>query len=446
MLWRFAIMVFMTAATVKAAPQPPNFLVILVDDLGYGDLSCYGAKDLRTPHIDGLAERGMRFTNFYANSPVCSPTRASLLTGRYPERVGVPGVIRTHPEDNWGYLSPQAVLLPALLKPAGYHSAIIGKWHLGLEGPNRPNDRGFDHFHGWLGDMMDDYWTHRRHGINYMRLNEWEIDVSGHATDLFTQWAVDYLRSRKDKKEPFFLYLAYNAPHFPVQPPDEWLAKVKQREPGLSEKRAKLVAFIEHMDDGVGRVLAALKETDLEQNTVVLFISDNGGWLPDEANNGPLRSGKTHVYEGGIKVPMCAVWPGHISPKSRCDGVALTMDVLPTLLAVTGIKLPPGLDGVSFLPSLLGKDQPIVERDLFFIRREGWDQYCGHTIFAMRRGDWKLLQDDPFGPLELYNLKSDPLEQNNLLPHRRDVFKDMVRALSAHVQRGGQVPWQKAAE
>lgn len=446
MPWRLITIMLITAATVRAAPPPPNFVVILVDDLGYGDLSCYGAKDLCTPHIDDLAERGMRFTNFYANSPVCSPTRAALLTGRYPERVGVPGVIRTYPENNWGYLSPRAVLLPELLKPAGYHSAIVGKWHLGLEPPNRPNDRGFDHFHGWLGDMMDDYWEHRRHGINYLRLNEREIEASGHATDLFTQWAMDYLRSRKEQSEPFFLYLAYNAPHFPVQPPEQWLAKVRQREPHLSEKRARLVAFIEHMDDGIGRVLETLRETGLERNTAVLFMSDNGGWLADEADNGPLRSGKEHVYEGGIKVPMCAAWQGHIPPAARCNRLALTMDVVPTLLAAAGIEPPADLDGVSFLPSLRGEEQPEADRDVFFIRREGGDRYCGHTIFAMRRGDWKLLRNDPFGPLELYNLRNDPLEQNNLLPQRRDVFQEMAPALRAHIQHGGQVPWQKPAD
>ena len=144
-------------SVVRAEQRRPNLLVILVDDLGYGDLSSYGARDLKTPHIDRLIARGIRFDNFYANCPVCSPTRAALLTGRYQDMVGVPGVIRTHPENSWGYLSPAAVLPPKILKPAGYHTAVIGKWHLGLESPNIPTDRGFDHFHGYLGDMMDDY-------------------------------------------------------------------------------------------------------------------------------------------------------------------------------------------------------------------------------------------------------------------------------------------------
>jgi len=206
-------------ADEQAAVRKPNILMILVDDLGYGDLSSYGAKDLRTPNIDSLISAGMRFDNFYANCPVCSPTRASLLTGRYPDLVGVPGVIRTHITNNFGYLATQAILLPTLLKRVGYHTAIVGKWHLGLVSANTPNERGFDHFHGFLGDMMDDYYTHRRYGFNYMRLNGEEINPKGHATDLFTQWSIDYIRQRSKSNQPFFLYLAYNAPHTPIQPP-----------------------------------------------------------------------------------------------------------------------------------------------------------------------------------------------------------------------------------
>eukprot|EP00913_Durusdinium_trenchii_P028369 g26597.t1 len=291
------------SAIAAESTSRPNVLVILVDDLGYGDLSSYGAKDLKTPHIDALVNAGMKFTNFYANCPVCSPTRAALLTGRYQDMVGVPGVIRTHAENSWGYLHPDARLLPNLLKPAGYHSAIVGKWHLGLESPNTPNDRGFDFFHGYLGDMMDDYYNHRRHGINYMRKDRREIDPKGHATDLFTDWACEYLQSRKRHSDkPFFLYLAYNAPHTPIQPPDEWLVKVRKRQPNISLKRAKLVALIEHMDAGIGKVLKTLKETGADKNTLVVFTSDNGGQINVGANNGPLRDGKQSVYEGGLKV------------------------------------------------------------------------------------------------------------------------------------------------
>ena len=208
--------------TATLAADKPNILIILVDDLGYGDLSSYGAKDLKSPHLDALMADGMRFDSFYANCPVCSPTRAALLSGTYPDIAGVPGVIRTHPQHNWGWLSQDVTLLPNVLKDAGYHTSIIGKWHLGLEEPNTPNGRGFDFFKGFLCDMIDDYYKHRRHGINYFRENRKEIDPPGHATDLITEWGIDYVNDRKDKDEPFFMYLSYNAPHTPIQPPQDW--------------------------------------------------------------------------------------------------------------------------------------------------------------------------------------------------------------------------------
>ncbi len=194
-----------TTQNSKASTPKPNILMILVDDLGYGDLGAMGAKDMRTPHIDAMYADGIRFDTFYANCPVCSPTRASLLTGRYPDLVGVPGVIRTHADDSWGSLDPNAVLISQMLKKADYHTAIVGKWHLGLESPSTPNERGFDHFHGFLGDMMDDYNTHRRHGNNYMRLNDKEIDPKGHASDLFSLTGLQIiLKNRAETANPFF--------------------------------------------------------------------------------------------------------------------------------------------------------------------------------------------------------------------------------------------------
>ena len=239
----------------------PNILIILTDDQGYHDVSYYGTEDLQTPNIDALRKDGMRFDNFLTNSPVCAPTRAALLSGRYPDRVGVPGLIRFHPENNWGYLDPKTVLLTQKLKEANYHTAHIGKWNLGLESPNLPNQKGFDLFYGWLEDMMDDYMIKRRHSKNFMRLNNEIIDPPGHATDLFTEWAVDYISEQAKDEQPFFLYLAYNAPHFPVQPPKEWSDRVRQRNPGLPEKRSNLIAFIEHLDNGIGKVITSLKES-----------------------------------------------------------------------------------------------------------------------------------------------------------------------------------------
>ncbi len=430
-----------TAARAQGASGKPNILMIMVDDLGYGDLSSYGATDLKTPHIDRLVAAGIRFDNFYANCPVCSPTRASLLTGRYPDLVGVPGVIRTHLQNNWGFMPSHAVLLPKLLKPAGYHTAIVGKWHLGLESPNTPNERGFDHFGGYLGDMMDDYYKHRRHGINYMRLNGKEIDPPGHATDLFTDWAIDYVTERSKSKQPFFLYLAYNAPHTPIQPPADWLERVKKREPGMADKRAKLVALIEHMDDGIGKVIAALKACGARDNTLVIFTSDNGGQLSVGANNGPLRAGKQDMYEGGIRVPMCAVWPGRITPGTRSDRVGLTMDLFPTICEAAGASVTHQIDGRSILPTLLGKSQPSEDRFLFWVRREG-GHYGGRAYYATRYGDYKLVQNSPFEPMQLFNLKDDPQEQKPLSSRNR-MYQKLFTALRNHIIEAGAVPWEK---
>lgn len=433
------------ATSATAADARPNILVILADDLGYGDLACCGAKDMKTPHLDAFFSRGMRFNNFYANCPVCSPTRAALLSGRYQELVGVPGVIRTHPENNWGYLDPGTKLLTNVAKDAGYHTAIVGKWHLGLESPNTPPDRGFDHFHGFLGDMMDDYYHHKRHGNDYMYHDRKQIFPEGHATDLFTDWAIDYLESRRDASNPFLLYLAYNAPHTPIQPPKDWEEKVMSREQGISPQRAKLVALIEHLDDGIGKVLAALKATGQAGNTIVVFTSDNGGQLSVGANNGPLRDGKQSVYEGGLKVPTAVVWPGHVQAGAVSDFRAMSMDILPTAFAAADVKIPEAMkiEGRSFLPSLRGEQQTALRQRMFFCRREGGLRYGGKTIEAVIEGPWKLLQNSPWQPLELYNLNEDPREENNLVEKNRRMLNTLNAALRIQLQRGGQVPWQK---
>ena len=431
------------------AESPPNVIIILADDLGRGDYSAFGTKHISTPNIDRLCREGMTFHNFYANSCVCSPTRAALLTGKVPDRVGVPGVIRHTPDNSWGWLSPQAVLLPQVLRHAGYHSSIVGKWHLGLTSPNTPVERGFDEFHGFLGDMMDDYLTHLRGGQNFMRRNRDVIEPKGHATDLFTRWACDYIKERaainerNQSPQPFFLYLAYNAPHDPIQPPAEWIVKVRRRQPEMPDKRVKLVALIEHMDDGIGKLLQTLDQLKLSENTLVFFTSDNGGILGLGAVNGPWRSEKQHMYEGGLRVPGIARWPGHVAAGSETNRVAVTMDLFATVAEAAGVNKTPDVEAVSFLPTLLGKPQPDSVRDLYFVRREGGPAYGGKTIEALVRGDWKLIQDSPFQPLELYNLKTDPRETTNLANREPKIFQELSAALRLRIQQGGQVPWQE---
>ncbi len=353
-------------------------------------------------------------------------------------------MIRTHPENSWGYLDTQAQLLPTVLKKAGYHTAIIGKWHLGLESPNTPNERGFDYFHGWLGDMMDDYVSKRRHDINYMRENAKIIDPPGHATDLFTQWSVDYIKERSRSKQPFFLYLAYNAPHFPVQPPAEWLQRVKEREPGLPPKRAELVAFIEHLDDGIGKVLEALNKRAVTKtpssSSPVTMAAIYLVWLTmalpgmesractkvDYAYRRPLRGRERKK-------------PGTVSAQ-----VNLTMDLFPTLLEVAGVRSDRAIEGRSFLKTLLVETfQPEPNRPLYFTRREGGTDYGGECIYALRLGDWKLVENKPTQPLELFNLKNDPLETQDVIKENPKIYQQLNTLLMAHIQEGGRVPWQK---
>jgi arylsulfatase A-like enzyme len=434
------------ALTLPALAEPsaarPNVLLIFTDDHGYGDVSTYGPSDVRTPHIDSLAEKGMLFTTMRANGTVCSPSRAALLTGCYADRVGVPGVIRTKPEDTWGYFDPKVPTLANVLGDAGYHTALIGKWHLGLESPNTPNERGFAHFHGFLGDMMDSYTTHQRQGNNYMRLNGEVIAPKGHATDLFSDWAAEYLHGRaKIPDQPFFLYLAYNAPHFPIEPPEEWLAKVKQRAPEMDKSRASNVAFVEHLDAGIGRVLAALDESGLAENTMVVFTADNGGSLPHAQNNGPWRGGKQDHYDGGLRVPFIVRWPARIKPGSRSEHAGLVFDLFPTFAELAGSKPNKDLDAISLLPLIKG-GTITTPRDLYFVRREGGGKYGGKSYEAIIRGDWKLMRNNPFSPYELYNIKEDPQESRNLATKNRKMFEELAAEMRRHVQRGGSTPWQ----
>jgi arylsulfatase A-like enzyme len=420
----------------------PNIVLILADDLSHGDLSCCGGSDVQTSHIDRIFRKGRALSRFRCNSSVCSPTRAALLTGRYPDCVGVPGVIRTHADANFGQLSKDATLLPALLRSASYATALVGKWHLGLTAPDSPNTRGFEFFHGFLGDMMDDYLNHRRHGINYLRKNLETIDPRGHATDLFTQWAIDFLRDRERDHRPFFLELAYNAPHAPIQPPAEWLKRVRDRAPQLSDIRARRIALVEHMDDGIGRVMAALSGAGLDKNCLIIFTSDNGGPLEVGAINPGIRSGKGSMYEGGLRVPFAACWSGQIPAGSSADLAAVSMDLFPTVLEAAGLERPHGIDGVSILPTLLGQDQKLA-RPLYFVRREGGRRFWGEAAYAVIEEHWKLVRN-PFGPLELYDLGNDPSETTNVAAREQKVRDRLAMELQRHLQTAGACPWQPA--
>ena len=419
--------------------QRPDVLLIVADDLGYGDLGCYGSQEVASPAIDNLAANGMRWSNFYANCCVCSPTRASILSGKYPDTVGVPGVIRSHPANSWGKLA-KVKLLPDLLASRGYQTSCIGKWHLGLSPQDHPLARGFDHFYGFLGDMMDDYYTHLRHENNYMHLGRTEINPAGHATRLFADAAIKSIQQMAADEAPFFMYLAFNAPHTPIQPPPQALKAVKKRLPDVSPTRAKLIALIEDMDLAIGRVMEAVRQTKRE--TFVVFVSDNGGQLSVGADNGGLRSGKQSNYEGGLRIPAIFHWPGHIKAGTECSAIGATMDLLPTIASLTETQSPEDIDGISLMPWLSDATTGQASREIYFVRREGGKNYCGLTIEALRKGEWKLVHNLPTQPFELYNLSEDPLEENNLAASNPAKLREMMNAIMLHIQAGGQVPWQ----
>lgn len=419
------------------AQKKPNIIFILADDLGYGDLGCYGATDIQTPNIDKLAENGIKFTRAYANSTVCSPSRAAILTGNYPDAVGVPGVIRDMHHNTWGNLRDDAVTLPESLQKINYTTALIGKWHLGYKSPDLPNDRGFSYFKGFVGDMMDDYYTHERAGINWMRENQEPIKPQGHATDLFTDWTLDYLEKQKNQKKPFFLFLTYNAPHDPVQPPQEWLKKVASREQKATPKRQKMIALIEHLDFNVGRLLNYLKSSHLDENTIIVFTSDNGGSLEHEASNYPFSGGKGDMLEGGIRVP-CLVSLPHQAQKTVSDTPLFLMDFSPTFIKLATGKIEKELPS-NPIPIVVGAKDTLPERNMIWMRREG-NKYRGGCYYAISDGRYKLLQNNPFSPYQLYDLLEDPRETNPIDLPDKELY--LFKALTKHIQTSGAIPWQ----
>lgn len=407
--------------------KKPNVIFVLADDLGYGDLGCYGGEDLKTPAIDQLAKNGVTYSKAYANSSVCSPSRAAILFGDYPDLVGVPGVIRDMPHNTWGNLKDDLVSLPDKLSDIGYQTALIGKWHLGYQAPDLPNHRGFDFFKGFVGDMMDDYVSHLRAGVNWMRENEHEINPKGHATDLFTDWSIDYIKNASKQEQPFFLFLAYNAPHDPVQPPKEYLDKVKKRAPTLPLKRQKLIALIEHLDANVGRMLGTLKEEGLAENTIVIFTSDNGGALNHGASNAPLNGGKGDMLEGGIRVPCIVSWPDQLR-SGKNDSSAILMNFYH--------GLPEVVTGKSPAEEILSiTDQKIK----VWVRREG-HKFGGRAYYAISDGRYKLLQNGPFEKYKLYDLQTDPKESQPITNEK--IRKYLFDKLTAHIQKSGKISWQ----
>ena len=378
----------------------PNVVLILVDDMGYGDIGSYGVQDIKTPHLDRLAREGTRFTDFYANGPVCTPTRAALMTGRYQQRVALEwALLLTEKEPGLPAAEPT---LPRVLKENGYRTAMAGKWHLGFRPEFGPRAHGFQEFFGILSGNVDMYSHKYRTGVADLWEGDRPVEKDGYLTDLLTDRAVGFIES--SAADPFFLYVAYNAVHWPFQVPGR-PEDVRSEETWYDGTRAEYARMLESMDSGVGRILAALDRLALVQHTLVIFTNDNGG--ERLSRNAPLFHHKGTLWEGGIRVPCLVRWPGKVRAGTVSRQVAGTFDLTATILAATGTppphRRPP--DGIDLLPILThGRT---VERPLFWrIDRQDRRQR------AARVGRWKYLRD---GAIDLlFDLNADPGERENL--------------------------------
>ncbi len=430
------------ACGAMAVAAPPNFIVILVDDLGWADLGCQGSRYHETPHLDRLARDGMRFTDAYSACTVCSPTRAALLTGKHPARLHLTDWIAGHAAPKakllpppWSMrLDPAEPTLASRLKTAGYATAAIGKWHLGTN--SRPQDFGFDVNHG--GD-------HRGQPPRYVSPYGLPMLPDGphgeFLTDRESAEAVRFIEQSKDK--PFFIYLAHYAVHTPIDGKRDVVAKYKSRAPD-DQRNPVYAALLESVDDSVGRIRARLDQLGLATNTVIVFTSDNGGLVLGKdrpTSNRPLRSGKGDVYEGGVRVPFIVCWPGVVRPGTTTSRPVQTMDVYPTLLEAAGVEDVPGheRDGASLLALLRGKGNT-PDRSLYW----HYPHYHpgGATPHgAVRSGDWKLVEFHESGHLELYNLASDLGETTDLADALPEKANELARELAAWRKRvGAQMP------
>jgi arylsulfatase I/J len=428
MSWRplFCLLVFVSgaaatdgaAAAPSATTTPPHIVVILADDLGWADLGQDGSK-IDTPNLDRLAKEGMKLTRFYASAPMCSPTRAALLTGRYPHSVGVPELVSAQVRGKVPslFLSHEAVTLPQALQPARYRSVLVGKWHLGFGEANRPTRYGFDEFWGSLLGTPG-YWQPKE---TYH--NDTPVTPTGHYTDALTARAVDTIRAH-DAARPLFLYLAYNAPHYPLEAPAALVTKYRRRFPERGFFAA-YAAMVEQLDAGIGQVLAALQDKGFADNTLVVFTSDNGPSAEPPAlgpegakfSAGPLRESKFSTHEGGIRVPFLARWPGRIPAGAVRQEVGITMDLLPTCLEAAGLTPAPTheIHGTSILPLLCG--QPFARTGALH-----WETMWNAAVLL---GEWKLV-DQYWQPPRLYRVADDPGESHDLAAQHPEKVRELL--------------------
>jgi arylsulfatase A len=391
----------------RGEPPPPNVIFILADDLGYGDLGCFGQKLIKTPNIDRLAAEGMRFTQAYAGATVCAPSRCTLMTGKHNGHAFIRGNREVKPEGQVP-MPADTFTVAHLMKQAGFHTGIIGKWGLGKpDSASTPDKMGFDYFFGYnCQRLAHEYYP------EYLWRNNQKVMLQGaqYSHDLMAEEALAFVR--RNKERPFFLYLAFTIPHAKLQVPDlgpyageSWPENLK-----------KLAAMITRLDRDVGRLIALLKELQLDKQTLVIFASDNGAAYADKVfhHSGPLRGHKRDMYEGGIRTPAIARWPGRIQAGAVNEQVWAFWDFLPTMAELTKQKAPQGLDGISILPVLL--DGKVREHPPLYweFHERGFDQ-------AARIGDWKAVRHGLDAPLELYDLKTDPIEQRDVAKQHSDV-------------------------
>jgi arylsulfatase A-like enzyme len=404
----------------SARASRPNVVLIITDDMGWADLGSYGATDIRTPNLDGLARDGLRLTDFYANGVTCSPTRAGLISGRYQQRYGIEAPLPNRNRSTGQGLGATERSFPRLLAEHGYATALVGKWHLGYLPEQSPNAHGFDYFFG-LKSGYHDYYTHQDgSGESDLWENDEPIEAEGYTTELVTQRAVRFIEEHKD--EPFFIDVAYTAPHWPYQVPGspsvapDNARHVMPHDPTTSS-RSDYVAMVEHLDGEIGVLLAALESSGVADDTIVIFTNDNGGeWL---SNSAPLFGRKWTVFEGGIRVPAIVRWPGRIPAGRVSDQVGITMDLTASILGVTGAPVPDDaeLEGMNLFPIWEGR-APEQERTLFWRAGTGPGKRT-----AVRRGDWKLLVDGQHS--YVFNLRADPSERNDMAKWRQDIAREL---------------------
>jgi arylsulfatase A-like enzyme len=423
-----SLLLLLLAAPLSA--QPPNILLILADDLGWGDVGFNGGKEARTPNLDRLAAGGMVFTDFHSNGATCTPTRAALMTGRYQQRSGMVNALFVGEERQKGCgLVPQETLIPEALAPAGYRSAILGKWHLGGDAGAHPLRQGFHEFIGNIEGHIDYISKWNRKFADWNRGFE-KFEEPGYATHLLTKHAIETIAASQAGdpagRKPFFIYLAHACPHTPhMLPGDPPMYGTDQ--PKETKQPEKYIPMIAEMDKGIGDIVAKIEELGIEKNTLVLFLSDNGP-SPEagpHGSAGPYRGFKGDLYEGGHRVPFLAWWPGTIPPGTKSDATAMTIDLLPTFLDLAGLPAPADrpLDGTSLKPVLLGGGA-LPPRTIF------WQNGRGQ---AVRDGNLKLFvsRGREGRAVELFDLAADPSEKRDLAAERPETVSALQSKLAA---------------